>query len=297
MHIIYDVLKAHEFFRTKNIKVDLVILNLETNADEQYVKIEIENAILNEQRVYLKNVNGGIYLINEAEISKEDIDLLNFRSNLKINASLGKIETQLKDIEVDYIKSLSSIGMEKKVLNNMEEEKLEGIYEDLSSLKYYNEYGGFSTDGLEYHIKINKNNKIPTVWSMILANENFGTLVTQNLGGFTWSENSRLNRLTAWANAPITDIPSEIIYLKDIETGKSWSLSENINSQNQDYYLTYGFGYVKLKTLSNNLLQELEIFVPRKDSAKVNMLKIKNTIGNKRKIKLVYYIKPVLRRR
>ena len=55
----------------------------------------------------------------------------------------------------------------------------------MSKLEYYNEYGGFSEDGLEYVIKLEKGEKLPTVWSMILANETFGTLVTQNLGGYT----------------------------------------------------------------------------------------------------------------
>jgi cyclic beta-1,2-glucan synthetase len=58
MHIIEDVLKAHAFFRSKNVHVDLVILNLEDNNYEQYIKHEIENAILNEQVGYLKNVKG-----------------------------------------------------------------------------------------------------------------------------------------------------------------------------------------------------------------------------------------------
>jgi cellobiose phosphorylase len=222
---------------------------------------------------------------------------LHLRSNLLIDAGLGKLETQLKDLEEDYIKSISNIGNLPKVINNLGETKNEGRNEDLSNLKYYNEYGGFSEDRLEYLIKVNKNNKLPTVWSMILTNEKFGTLVTQNLGGFTWHENSRLNRLSAWNNNPGFDIPSEIIYLRDEETGELWSLSENINNHAQDYYITYGFGYVKEKTLSNNLWQELEIFVPREDSVKINILKLKNTISNRRKIKLVYYVKPVLRRR
>ena len=67
-----------------------------------------------------------------------------------------------------------------------------------------------------------------------------------------------------------------------------------MNKQIQDYYLTYGFGYVKLKTLSNEILQEAEIFVPREDGAKINIIKLKNLSGKKRKIKLVYYIKPVM---
>ena len=151
--------------------------------------------------------------------------------------------------------------------------------------------------GLEYVIKLDKENKLPTVWSMILANQNFGTVVTQNLGGFTWQGNSRLNRLSAWNNNPVMDLPSEIIYLKDYKTGRKWSLSNNINNEANESYITYGAGHVNFKSTQNNISQELNIFVPRKDNIKINILKLKNLEPNKRKLKLVYYIKPVLRRR
>ena len=58
MPIIYDILKAHEFFRTKNVKTDLVILNTESSNYEQYTKHEVENAILNKQLAYLLNKSG-----------------------------------------------------------------------------------------------------------------------------------------------------------------------------------------------------------------------------------------------
>ena len=47
------------------------------------------------------------------------------------------------------------------------------------------------------------------------------------MGGYTWYKNSRLNRITSWANMPTYDIPSEIIYVKDEETKKAWSLGLN----------------------------------------------------------------------
>ena len=155
----------------------------------------------------------------------------------------------------------------------------------------------FLRTGLEYVIKLDKENKIPTVWSMVLSNKDFGTVVTQNLGGFTWHKNSRLNRLSAWNNNPVMDIPSEIIYLKDYETGKKWSLSDNINNESNESYITYGTGYVNFKSVQNNIFQELDIFVPKKDNIKINILKLKNLEPNRRRLKLLYYIKPVLRRR
>ena len=90
-------------------------------------------------------------------------------------------------------------------------------------------------------MKISKFHKLPTAWSNILANKNFGTLITQNLGGFTWNQNSRLNRLSAWNNNSNIDIPSEIIYIKDKETGNTWCLNENLVHEPQEYHLTYGF--------------------------------------------------------
>ena len=77
-------------------------------------------------------------------------------------------------------------------------------------LLYYNDFGGFSKDGKEYIIKTNEK-YTPMPWSHIIANEKFGTLVTANGGGYTWSGNSRENKLTTWSNDPITDRPSEVL--------------------------------------------------------------------------------------
>lgn len=295
MYVIRDLLRAHEYFRSKNVKVDLVILNNEENSYDQYVNYEIENAILNRQMEYLKNISGGVFIMNMNQMGKNDIELLEFKSNVTINAKDGDIKTVINDLEEEYLKEIKNIGLDAKPEYIVQEEPVNNLNIDLSNLKYYNEYGGFSEDGLEYTIKLDKENKLPTVWSMILGNETFGTVVTQNLGGFTWHKNSRLNRLSAWNNNPVSDLPSEIIYLKDYKTGKKWSLSDNINNEANESYITYGLGSVKFKSIQNNISQELDIFVPRKDNIKINILKLKNLEPNKRNLKLIYYIKPVLR--
>ena len=62
----------------------------------------------------------------------------------------------------------------------------------------------------------------------------------------------------------------------------------------KNYNVIYGFGYTKYIHKSNGLEQELEIFVPKEDEIKVQILKLKNTTLNRKKIKIVYYMKPVL---
>lgn len=294
-YVIKEVLKAYEYFRTQNIETEVVIIDEEKYSYENYVREEIQELILSSQLAYLKNIRGGIFELSKNEISKEDLELLEFVSSIIIDSRKGGIENNLKEIEDEYFEKYKSVSNDNdnKIIEKEDNANLD-ILENIKNLKYYNEYGAFSEDGKEYLIKINKQNRLPIVWSNIMANEKFGTLVTENMGGYTWYKNSRLNRVTEWENHPIYDIPSEIIYLKDSETKKIWSLGGNPKADDKNYNIIYGFGYTKYIHKNNGVEQELEVFVPQNDSIKVGILKLKNMNLNRRRFKIIYYIKNVL---
>ncbi len=294
-YVIREVLKAYEFFRTKNIKTEVVILDEEKHSYENYVKEEIEGSILNQHMSYLKNRKGGIFTLSKGEIEKKDIALLTFVSSIIINSRKGGIENNIKEWEEEYLEKYKQIGEEESRMQPFTEEKEDiDILMNPERLKYYNEYGGFSEDGKEYLIKVNKENRLPTVWSHIMANKKFGCVVTENMGGYSWYLNSRLNRVTSWENNPSYDIPSEIIYMKDQENKKMWSLGLNPMPDEKNYNIVYGFGYAKYLHKSDEIEQELTIFVPKEDSCKIGILSLKNMAPNRKKIKLYYYIKPVI---
>ena len=226
--VVKDAVKAYEYFKLKNIKIDLVIVNEEKKSYDNFVADEIQNVILDRSLGFLQNVNGGIFVLNN--LSKEEKNILEYRAGLIIDASLGQIKGQLKDFEDEYIENIKETPNEKNSMQYIET-KTPTSQQETKDLKYDNEYGGFSNDGKEYHIKVNKNTRTPTVWSHIMANEKIGTLVTESMGGYTWYENSRLNRITSWNNNPIADIPSEIIYMKDMESGNSWSMRFKSNAR------------------------------------------------------------------
>ena len=189
--IVREALKAFEYFKVKNVKIDLVILNDEKKTYENYLQEEIQNAILDRNLGYMQNISGGIYII-QGNIDKKSRRILEYRANLLINAGLGSIGRQLKDFEEEYLDNLKEIPSD-TASRNFEEEKQRTPL-DANELKYCNEYGGFSKDGTEYHIRVNKEEKLPTVWSNIMANENFGTVVTEGMGGYVWYKNSRLRK-------------------------------------------------------------------------------------------------------
>ena len=297
IYVVKQMLKAYEFFRLKNIQTEIVILNEEKYSYENYVKEEVEKEIADSGMAYMKNAKGGIFVLNEGELDPKDVDTIKFVAKINIDSHEGKLENAINDMEEEYTLELKNIG------ENLEEEKIDvdekqnddiNILEGAQNLKYLNEYGAFSEDGKEYLISFNKNNRLPTVWSNVLANEKFGTVVTENLGGYTWYKNSRLNRVSAWHNFPSIDIPSEIIYLKEPKTGKVWTIGANPIADEKTYNVIYGFGYAKYIHKSEKIIQEFTVFVPREDSCKVGILTLKNTAPIKKKLELIYYMKPVL---
>ena len=294
-YIVKEVLKAHEFFTMKNVATELVILDEEKHSYENYVKEEIEGNILHYHKGYLKNQRGGIFTLSKGEIDKKDIELLEFLATIIIDSDKGGLKNNIKELEENYIENQEFIGeaIQKPAFIEENKEHMD-LLANNENLKYYNEYGGFSEDGKEYRIRVNKENRLPTVWSHIMANEKFGTVMTENMGGYSWYKNCRLNRVSSWVNKPSYDIPSEVIYLKEEESQQSWSLGLNPKPDGRNYNIIYGFGYCKYIHNSNGIEQELEVFVPKEDSCKVGILNLTNKTPNRKNLKLYYYIKPVM---
>ena len=294
-YIIGEVLKCYEFIRTKKVEVEIVILDEEKYSYENFVREEIENIILNKHMSYLKNIRGGIFELNKNEMERKDRELLEAVSTIIIDANKGGIKNNIQDVEDEYLEKtkINEIDEKNQIIPNDETESI-NIIQNNENLKYYNELGAFSPDGKEYYITVNKNSRLPIVWSQILANEKFGTLVTESLGGYTWYKNSRLNRVTSWENRPTMDPPSESIFIKDTENNKTWSVGLNPMPDDKEYNIVYGFGYAKYLHKSDGIEQELEVFVPKEDSIKIQTLKLKNVTPAKKKLKIVYYAKLVL---
>ena len=100
----------------------------------------------------------------------------------------------------------------------------------------------------------------------------FGTLISETGAGFTWYGNSQRNRLTQWSNDPVLDPHSEIIYIRDEESGQFWNPTAGPIRERDAYRISHGAGYSRFEHNSHAIEELLTVFVPR-DQAVVNRLR------------------------
>ena len=93
------------------------------------------------------------------------------------------------------------------------------------SLVLANGTGGFTADGTEYVIMLREEETTPAPWANVLANPNFGTVISESGLAYTWNDNAHEFRLTPWHNDPVTDAAGEACFVRDEETGHFWSPS------------------------------------------------------------------------
>lgn len=274
------MIDAHEYWSYKGLKVDLVILNED---DSIYYQPLFQNIreIVYEKRGNVVDVPGGIFIRNENTFLEEDKALLYKWATLIIAAEEGLMDDEPSKKDIPY----------KQFSRSFTEYPRKDI--DIE-LDYFNGYGGFVKDGREYVIRLTKDLNTPLPWVNVIANREFGFIVTELGAGFTWAQNSRENKLTPWYNDPIMDKMGEIIYLLDEDTGELWNITPEPIRDEDEYIITHGLGYTKFYHYSQGIEQELTMFTPVDDKVKINLINLKNDTNVDRNIRLTYYIRPVL---
>ena len=157
-----------------------------------------------------------------------------------------------------------------------------------------NGLGGFSPDGKEYVIHLEAGQSTPAPWVNVIANSDFGCVISEAGGGYSWAGNSSENRLTPWSNDPVSDVPGEVLYLRDEETADVWSATPLPARGGGAYQIRHGAGYTLFRHASHDLDQELKVFVPIDDPLKVAQLTLTNHSDRPRRITATYYAEWVL---
>jgi len=279
--IVEEAILAHEYWRFKGLMVDLVILHRGQGGYLEPVRELVRDMVQFIRIADILDKPGGIYIRSANQLTEAERYLFHGAARLILRP--GSLAEQLEAAPLNLPEKQEFFGQDQHSPPGAPQEEL----------LYYNGFGGFTPDGREYVIQLHQR-MTPAPWSNILANPNFGCIVTERGGGYVFAENARENKLTPWSNDPVADPPGEVIYLRDEDSGKVWTVCAGPIWGEEQYTVRHGRGYTKFSHHSHGLGQELTVFVPRQDSVKVSMLKIRNDSPLRRRLTATYYVRPVL---
>ncbi len=282
------LISAHELWRRRLFPVDLVILRMGVSGYVEPVREHVLSLMRKAGANDGLGRNGGIHLILADQLIDENRRLLETAACVILDDSQGDLSHQLATADEVHRQPPQFEAMASPT------SPPETSLSPPARLEFNNEFGGFSKDGKEYVIYLRPGESTPAPWSNILTNDQFGCLVTEAGGGFTWAINSGENRLTPWTNDPVFDPPSEALYLRDEETGEIWTPTPSPAGADAASQIHHGCGYTRWRKHSHGVEQDLTIFVAPDAPVKIARLRLKDISGRPRRLTATYYVEWLL---
>ncbi len=153
--------------------------------------------------------------------------------------------------------------------------------------KFSTKYGYLSDDGNEYIISTHQT---PKPWINVISNGEYGLIISQAGGGFSWLSHSEFNRLNRWHQDLVQDNWGKYFYIKNEETGETWSPTWMPAKTELDFYqVKFGFGYAKFESEFKGIRILLTVFVPVNDRIEIWNFQIHNKNNIKTNLSIYSY--------
>jgi len=285
--LVKQLIQAHAYWRLKGLIVDLVIWNEDHGGYRQVLQNEIQSLIAPVLGADFKEQPGGIFIRSADQISNEDRILFQTLARIVISDRMGSLEEQAN--RRSKVKSIVPYFTPVKFYPSVATSVT--LPEDL---QFFNGIGGFSKDGKEYIITTTAAQTTPAPWINVLANPNFGTIISESGQSYTWLENAHEFRLTPWNNDPVSDLAGEVFYIRDEESGRWWSPTPLPGRSKSSYITKHGFGYSIFQHSEDGIYSEMCVFVDLEVSVKFIILKLHNQSNRPRRLSATGYMEWVL---
>ena len=299
LELVRQLVKAHAYWRLKGLVVDLVIWNEDRGGYRQLLQEQIMGLIAAGIEAQVIDRPGGIFVRSAEHMSLEDRNLFETVARAIITDRRGSLAEQLNrrtlsDARAPHLNQprLKPTQIYQPEVRSAPRKQL--LSTSLTDLLYDNGLGGFSPDGREYIITTMHGKPTPAPWANVLANQRFGTVISESGMAYTWSDNAHEFRLTPWHNDPVSDSSGEAFYLRDEDSGHFWSPTPLPCGGASAYECRHGFGVSTFEHVEDGIRSQLVVTVSLEDAVKLSVLKVSNESGRPRRLSVTGYVEWVL---
>ena len=283
--LIRDLLRAQEYWRTKGLIADLVIINEKPGSYAQDLQQAIEE-LIRESGHLAGETGGGVFVLNGPLLTAEDRTTFQAAARAVLLSHHGTIADQLarRPEEPAPAARIRPVSTEETTGPRPQPDR-----------EFNNGLGGFAADGSEYVVVLGEDQWTPAPWINVVANPSFGFCVSESGSAYSWAGNSRENQLTPWSNDPVSDRSGEVLYVRDEESGEVWGPTAlPIRDDTASYLARHGPGYSEFEHTSRGIALHLHQTVPLEDPVKISRLRLRNLTDRRRHLSVAAYVEWVL---
>ncbi|MBK9167499.1 MAG: cyclic beta 1-2 glucan synthetase [Bryobacterales bacterium] len=284
-----QLIQAHGYWRLKGLAVDLVIWNEDHSGYRQALHDQIMGLISAGAEATPQDQPGSIFVRPGDQISAEDRILFQSVARAILSDSRGTLVDQMQNHGAGPV-----TAPERPLTRVRRPEPVAVAAAPRLDLSFFNGLGGFTPDGREYVITTTGRQRTPAPWVNVLANPQFGTVISESGLACTWSENAHEFRLTPWCNDPVSDSTGEAFYLRDEESGVFWSPTPLPRPGATPYASRHGFGYSVFEHTEDGIRSEVWVYVAIEAAVKFTVLKVRNESSRSRQLSATGFVEWVL---
>ncbi|MGI9189740.1 MAG: GH36-type glycosyl hydrolase domain-containing protein, partial [Longimicrobiaceae bacterium] len=279
------LLQAHHYWRLKGVTADLVILNTHASGYLQELGDALLATVVASSEAGMMDKPGGVFIRRADLLSAEELSALRTTARVHVQSDgigLGDL-LDVPEIGPAYPPLLEPTA----AVSRPRLAPRSGP--PLPELRFDNGLGGVNGDG-DYEIRLDPGEVTPAPWANVVANPVGGFCVTERGGGFSWAENSYFFRLTPWRNDPVTDLPGEILYLRDDASGEIWGATPAPVSDGRAYRVRHRAGASSFEHDHDGIVSELTIGMAEAEPVKISRLVLTNRGETARTLTLTSYV-------
>ncbi|PVE41395.1 GH36-type glycosyl hydrolase domain-containing protein [Limnohabitans planktonicus] len=299
IELVRQMVQAIAYWRLKGLEVDLVIWNEDHAGYRQALQEQIMGLIAVGLEANRTDRPGGIFVRSSEHMPAEDRTLFQTVARVIITDTQGSLKSQASRHMARKARAMPLPLTPEQGSLPASSVAVDARRSDRAALQFFNGLGGFSEDGREYVIHTTVSDGVaqhctPQPWVNVIANDQFGTVISESGSAYTWSENAHEFRFTPWSNDAVSDSPGEAIYLRDEASGVFWSPTALPCGADGLHVTRHGFGYSVFEHTHDGIDTELTVFVDLQASIKFSQLRVRNHSGRSRKLSATGYVEWVL---
>jgi len=277
------LVRAQQLWRHAGLRVDILALRTGPEGYEEPVRDRILSILRDAHAYGFLGRTGGVHILSASHLDAESRRAVEAAALVVLDEGQGTLGQALDQI-LDPRKPAPLF----EPPTPADTTPIEAVARP-EDLAFDNGYGGFDVAKGEYVIHLQAGHATPAPWCNVLANDSFGTIVSESGLGFSWAVNSGENRLTPWSNDPVVDSPGEVLYLRDEATAEMWTVTPAPRGRSQSCLVRHGSGFTSWTQHNHGLEQEVFVCVPLDDPVKIVRLRLKNRSPMDRRMTATYY--------